>query len=75
MCGCALNASLATLPVRSIIRAKPAVVYGAPRSDVNTKGGLRLLLTMQPPEGAQFVAEDRMRAGKWFSRLTPVKTP
>ena len=30
---------------------------------MNTKGGLRLLLTMQPPEGAQFVAEDRMRAG------------
>jgi hypothetical protein len=27
------------------------------------KGRLRLLLTMQPPEGAQFVAEDRMRAG------------
>jgi hypothetical protein len=33
-----INASLATLPARSIIRAKPAVVNGAPRSDVNTKG-------------------------------------
>ena len=28
------------------------------------EGRLRLLLTMQPPEGAQFVAEDRMRAGR-----------
>ena len=28
MCGCALKASLATFPARSIIRAKPAVVKG-----------------------------------------------
>src|SRR5271168_962800 len=28
------------------------------------EGRLRLLLTMQPPEGAQFVAHDRMRAGR-----------
>ena len=38
MCGCALKASLATFPARSIIRAKPAAVNGAPRSEVNTKG-------------------------------------
>ena len=33
-----LNDNLATLPARSIIRANPAVVNGAPRSEVNTKG-------------------------------------
>jgi hypothetical protein len=38
--GCALNDNLATLPARSIILAKPAIVNGAPRSDVNTKGDL-----------------------------------
>jgi hypothetical protein len=34
MCRCALKASLATFPARSIIRAKPAVVTGPPRSEV-----------------------------------------
>ena len=34
------KASLATFPARSIIRAKPAVVNGALRSEVNTKGDL-----------------------------------
>ena len=38
MCGCALKASLATFPARSIIRAKPAAVNGEPRSDVSTNG-------------------------------------
>jgi hypothetical protein len=38
MCGCALNASLAAMPARSIMCANPAVVNGAPRSDVKTKG-------------------------------------
>ncbi len=33
-----LNASLAALPPRSIIRANPAGVNGAPRSEVNTNG-------------------------------------
>jgi hypothetical protein len=40
MCGCALKVNLASLPARSTIRAKPDVVNGAPRSDVNTKGDL-----------------------------------
>ena len=37
MCGCALNDSLATLPARSIIRAKPAVVWPQPRRDIELK--------------------------------------
>ena len=45
---------------RSIIRAKPAVVNVAPRSDVNTKGDLWLLFSLKPSEGAQFVPKDRM---------------
>jgi hypothetical protein len=32
------NASLASVPTRSTVRAKPAVLKGAPRSEVNTKG-------------------------------------
>jgi hypothetical protein len=40
MCGCALIVSLAAMPARSIMRAKPAVVNAAPRSEVNTKGDL-----------------------------------
>jgi hypothetical protein len=35
MCGCGLNDSLAATPARSIMRANPAVVNGAPRSDVH----------------------------------------
>ena len=38
MCGCALKTNLASLPARSTMRAKPAVLNGAPRSEVNTKG-------------------------------------
>ena len=33
-----LEAQLGLVPARSIMRANPAVVNGAPRSDVNTKG-------------------------------------
>ena len=40
MCGRALKACLASLPARSIMRAKPAVLKGAPRSEVNTKTDL-----------------------------------
>jgi hypothetical protein len=40
MWGCGLKASLADLPARSTMRAKPAVVNGAPRSDVNTNRDL-----------------------------------
>jgi hypothetical protein len=40
MCGWALKPSLASVPARSTIRAKPAVVKGAPRSLVNTIGDL-----------------------------------
>jgi len=40
MCGCALKPNFASIPARSIIRAKTAVVNGAPRSDVNTNGDL-----------------------------------
>jgi hypothetical protein len=40
MWGCGLKVSLAALPARSTMRANPAVVNGAPRSDVNTKGDL-----------------------------------
>ena len=39
------------------------------------EGRLRFLIALEPPESAQLVTDDRMRAGKWFSRLTPVKTP
>jgi hypothetical protein len=49
---------------RSIIRAKPAVVKGSAALGREHEGRLRLLLTMQPPESAQFVTEDRMRAGR-----------
>jgi hypothetical protein len=38
MCGCALSSSPATAAARSIIRAKPAVVNGEPRSLTKTKG-------------------------------------
>ena len=38
--GCAFNPSLATAPARSITRANPAVLNGAPRPEVNTKGDL-----------------------------------
>src|SRR5450631_4212126 len=38
ICGCTLNPRLASAPARSTMRAKPAVVKGAPRSEVNTKG-------------------------------------
>jgi hypothetical protein len=38
MRGCALNASLASIAARSTMRANPAVLKGAPRSEVNTKG-------------------------------------
>ena len=40
MCGCGLKPNLASTPARSIIRAKPVVVNGAPRSNVNTNGDL-----------------------------------
>jgi hypothetical protein len=40
MWGCALNPSFASLPARSTMRANPAVVNGAPRSDVNMNGDL-----------------------------------
>jgi hypothetical protein len=40
MCGCTLKPSLASIPARSTMRAKPAVVKGAPRSEVNTNGDL-----------------------------------
>jgi hypothetical protein len=40
MCGCALKPSFASAPARPTIRANPAVLKGAPRSDVNTKGDL-----------------------------------
>ena len=43
MCGWALNLSFASDPARSTMRANPAVVNGAPRSEMNTNGGLRLL--------------------------------
>jgi hypothetical protein len=36
MCGCALKPSFAKVPARSIMRANPAVLNGAPRSDVGT---------------------------------------
>jgi hypothetical protein len=38
--GCVLNDSFAAFPARSIMRAKPAVVNGAPRSELNTNGDL-----------------------------------
>jgi hypothetical protein len=40
MCGCALKPSFAAAPARSTILAKPAVVNGAPRSEVNMNGDL-----------------------------------
>ena len=45
--------SLASPPARSTIRAKPGRPKGAPRSDVNTKGELRLLLALKPPPNAR----------------------
>ena len=36
--GWGLKANLASNPARSIMRAKPAVVNGAPRSEVKTNG-------------------------------------
>ena len=36
MWGCALKPSLASTPARSTMRANPAVLKGAPRSEVNT---------------------------------------
>jgi hypothetical protein len=49
----------ASIPARSTIRAKPAVVKGAPRSEVNTKGDLgscsrwirRSALSSSPTDG------------------------
>ena len=38
MCGWALNSSLAAIPARSTILAKPAGVKGAPRSETNRNG-------------------------------------
>jgi hypothetical protein len=43
------------------MRANPAVVNGAPRSEVNTNGDLGILLPGKPAQGAQFVAANRMR--------------
>jgi hypothetical protein len=40
MWGCALKPNLAAFPARSTMRAKPAVLNGAPRSLVNMKGDL-----------------------------------
>jgi hypothetical protein len=40
MCGWTLNLKPAVSPARSTMRAKPAVVNGEPRSDVNTNGDL-----------------------------------
>ena len=48
------------------MRANPAVVKGALRSEVNTKGGPGLLLALEPPQRRQFAAEDRMRARSAF---------
>ena len=62
MCGCALKAKFASLPARSTMRANPAVLKGAPRSEVNTKALLGFLLALQPPQGPQFVPKDRMGA-------------
>ena len=62
-----LECQLGPFPARSIIRAKPAVVNGAPRSDVNTKGDLAPV-PLKPPERPH-LAEDRMRAGS--ARLDP----
>ena len=38
MCGCTGNSNLAATPRRATSLAKPPVVKGAARSDVNTKG-------------------------------------
>jgi len=44
MCECALKPIFASAPTRSIIRAKPAVVKGDPRSECEHKRRLWLLL-------------------------------
>jgi hypothetical protein len=69
MCGCALKASLASIPARSIMRANPAGLNGAPRSDVNTNADLDSCSRWEPPQGAQFVTKDRM--GAWGALFDP----
>jgi len=69
-----LNRSLAAEPARSTMRANPAVVKGALRSEVNTKGGPGLLLALEPPQRRQFAAEDRMRHKPFDLRLRQVFT-
>jgi hypothetical protein len=41
----------------SVMRAKPAVVKGAPRSLVNTNGDSLILLPLQLAQGPHFIAE------------------
>jgi hypothetical protein len=54
---------MASAPARSIIRAKPAVVNGEPRSDVKTNEDIDDCLALEPGQRSHFIAEDRMSAG------------
>jgi len=49
MCGCVLNPNFAARPARSITGAKPAVVNGAPRSEVKNEARLGALFALEPP--------------------------
>jgi hypothetical protein len=46
MCGCGLKPNFASIPARSIIRAKPALLNGAPEHE----GRLGVLLALEPPQ-------------------------
>jgi hypothetical protein len=59
MWGWALISSSAPAAARSIIRAKPAVVNGDPRSLTKTK---RRALSLEPAQRSQLVALDWVRA-------------
>jgi len=51
------------------MRANPAVVNGAPRSEVNTKGDLGSCWRCSRRSAPQFIPADRLRA--WGALLDP----
>src|SRR6267378_1171442 len=58
MCGCAFNSRPPPTAARSIIRAKPAVVNGVPRSLTKTKGDGTLSRCRRRSAGSCFRARD-----------------
>jgi hypothetical protein len=62
--GVRLEPSRASIPARSIMPANPAVLKGRNALGTEDKGRLPFLLPLQPAQCPEFIAHDRVRAGR-----------